>query len=586
MLVVKRLFRFPFTSAAMVLTLIVVFAAMGGELDVVQIPLGVVDRIDPRAIDDIAITFVLLVAAITVDVSRARRAAAERASIAAARAEQEFRALFAANPLPMWIYALTTLQFLEVNDAAVQRYGYAREEFLALTIRDIRPPEDVERLITNVDQPRQTLQAASSWRHRVKSGQIIDVEITSHTITFAGHAAALVVAHDITERKQLERQFQQSQKMEAIGQLAGGVAHDFNNLLTVILGYCELLLTDAGTDDPRRVDLQEIQKAGTSAASLTAQLLAFSRKQLIEPRALDVNAVVAEMSRMLQRLVGDDIEVVLHLGKDLGSVKADPGQLHQVLMNLIVNARDAMPSGGQLTIETNNIDLDHTYAGGHLSVTRGPYVVLAVSDTGTGMTPEVQAQLFEPFFTTKDPGKGTGLGLASVYGIVKQSEGSIWVYSELGRGTTFKIYLPRIADQAEPMTPAQAVALAPATETILVVEDNPALQALTARILRRSGYRVLLAGSPAEALSVCDTHDGPIHLLLTDVVMPGQSGPSLAAHLAVERVGMRVLYMSGYAAEAIVRRGALGKTMAFLQKPFSPDALLRKVQGVLTTGLE
>ena len=574
---IRRLARFPFTSAATALGAITMVAAMTGKLDfldVIDLPPSVLHRINERWVDEIVVAFFLLGVAIIVDVNRDRRATAQRA-------EQEFRMLFAANPLPMWIYSLTTLQFLEVNDAAVQRYGYARQEFLAMRIQDIRPPEDVERLLTNIDQPRGPLQTASNWRHRVKSGQIIDVEITSHTIAFAGQSAALVVAQDITERKQLERQFQQAQKMEAIGQLAGGVAHDFNNLLTVILGYCDLLLADGGSDDPHRDDVQEIQKAGTSAASLTAQLLAFSRKQLIEPRVLDVNAVVAEMSRMLQRLVGDDIEVDLRLAEELGSVRADPGQLHQVLMNLVVNARDAMPAGGQLTIETSNTDLDHTYAGGHLSVVPGPYVVLAVSDTGTGMTHEVQAKLFEPFFTTKDPGKGTGLGLASVYGIVKQSEGSIWVYSELGRGTTFKIYLPRIAEVAEPLSSAHAVTLAPATETILVVEDNPALQALTARILRRHGYVVLVAGSPTEALHVCDTYGGPIHLMLTDVVMPGQSGPSLAAHLAAGRAGMRVLYMSGYAAEAIVRRGALDKTMAFLQKPFSPAALLRKVQGVL-----
>jgi PAS domain S-box-containing protein len=423
-----------------------------------------------------------------------------------------------------------------------------------------------------------------------KDGTTFPSEFSLAAVRGPQGSTLTAVIRDVTERKQVQdalrqrdAQFQQAQKMEAIGQLAGGVAHDFNNLLTVILGYCELLLTDATADDSRRDDLQEIQKAGTSAASLTAQLLAFSRKQLIEPRVLDLNAVVAEMSRMLQRLVGDDIEVVLHLAEDLGSVRADPGQLHQVLMNLVVNARDAMPSGGQLTIETVHVDLDHTDAGGHLAVVPGAYVVLAVSDTGTGMTPEVQTRLFEPFFTTKDPGKGTGLGLASVYGIVKQSEGSIGVYSEIGRGTTFKIYFPRIADPAERMTPTQAATRSPATETILVVEDNPALQALTARILRRHGYVVLLAGSPVEALHVCDSHAGPIQLLLTDVVMPGQSGPSLAAHLTADRVGMRVLYMSGYAAEAIARRSALCSTAAFLQKPFSPDALLRKVQGVLAT---
>jgi signal transduction histidine kinase len=390
------------------------------------------------------------------------------------------------------------------------------------------------------------------------------------------------ISMDVTDRLTLEAQYLQAQKMEAIGRLAGGVAHDFNNLLTVILGYCELLLVDADPDDWRQADIVEIQKAGARAAGLTRQLLAFSRKQIIEPTLLDLSTVVTDMRTMLGRLIGEDVKVVLHLGPELASVKADRGQVEQVVMNLAVNARDAMPAGGTLTIETANVDLDENYPKTHLGVTPGPYVVLTVSDTGTGMTPEVQARLFEPFFTTKELGKGTGLGLATVHGIVMRSGGSINVYSEAGRGTSFKVYFPR-ADGAGAAAPARPPVVArprDVTQTVLVVEDAEGLRELAKRLLLRLGYTVLVAANADEALHLFDQHVS-IDVLLTDVVMPGASGPELTRRLVERRPSLKVIYMSGYTEEAIVQHGVLQPGIAFLHKPFTSDTLGRKIREVL-----
>jgi PAS domain S-box-containing protein len=493
-----------------------------------------------------------------------------------------FRALFEGNPLPMWVYELETLQFLAVNDAAVRLYGYSRDDFLAMRITEIRPAEDVPALLANLAQRRDNWEHSGDWRHRTKLGQVIDVEVKSHRLPFNGRSGVLVVVHDVTERKRLEAQFLQAQKMEAIGRLAGGIAHDFNNLLTGILGYCDLLLVDLPEGDPRRDDLEEIKRGGEHAAGLTRQLLAFSRKQVIAPRVLDLNAIITDTCRMLGRIVGEDVEIHTGLAEDVGHVSADPGQMSQLLVNLVVNARDAMTDGGKLTIETNNVQLDEHYASMHLAVVPGPYVMLAVSDTGCGMSPEVQARLFEPFFTTKEPGKGTGLGLASVYGIVKQSRGNIWVYSEPGRGTTFKIFLPQV-DAPLTETPKLAAPVKGQTAaTILVVEDNPALEKLTCRILRRIGYTVLSASSAEEALQISGAHKGPIDLLLSDVVMRGESGPALANQLIAQRPRLQVVHMSGYTEDAIVRHGVITVSTAFIEKPFTPDVLTQKVQEALS----
>jgi PAS domain S-box-containing protein len=392
---------------------------------------------------------------------------------------------------------------------------------------------------------------------------------------------AVGISQDVTERHTLEAQFQQAQKMEAVGRLAGGVAHDFNNLLTVILGFCELLAAGVDPDDPRRCDITEIQRAGTRATELTRQLLAFSRRQIVEPSLLDVNGVLSDMRPMLGRLIREDVKLVFGAGPGLAPVKADRGQLEQVIVNLAVNAQDAMPNGGILRIETANIELDTKYTAMHFAVTPGPYVVVTVTDSGTGMTREVRERVFEPFFTTKEVGKGTGLGLAIVHGIVMRNGGSIDVYSELGRGTSFKIYLPRaIAGELLVVAPAPAVPLRPGTETVLVVDDAEALLVLTKRLLEQQGYTVVVAASVQEAIRLFDVTPS-IDVLLTDVIMPGRSGPELSKQLLERRPGLPVVYMSGYAGATIVQHRVDKRGAAFLHKPFTADAVGRKIREVL-----
>ena len=391
----------------------------------------------------------------------------------------------------------------------------------------------------------------------------------------------LAVFEDITEHQLMEQQFQQAQKMEAVGRLAGGIAHDFNNLLTAILGYCALLLEDLPDDDRHCRDVTEIQKAGLRAADLTRQLLAFSRKEIIAPTTLDLNVVVAEMRVMLDRLIREDVKIMIGLRPNLALITADRGQVEQIVINLAVNARDAMPKGGTLTIETANVDLDEHYALAHPAVTPGPHVCLAITDTGGGMTPEVRARIFEPFFTTKTRGRGTGLGLASVQGTVARSGGSIAVYSEPGRGSAFKVYFPR-ADAtalAPQPTPAVATKLS-GTEVVVVVEDADELRSLIGLLLKRQGYTVLAAANADQAKALFSEH-AAIDLLLTDVVMPGASGPELTRELIADRPALKVIYMSGYTEDTIVHHGVLLPGIAFLSKPFTAETLGRKVRAVL-----
>jgi PAS domain S-box-containing protein len=474
--------------------------------------------------------------------------------------------------------------YTSINRSGERILGYTREEVLKMKRDQVVAPEYLEKareMITRKLAGEE--ETVYDLEIIAKDGRRIAVEVNTHLVYQEGVAVGVQgVARDVTERRELEEQLRQAQKLEAIGLLAGGIAHDFNNLLTAITGYSDLTIKRLKTEDPLRRNVEEIKKAGERAASLIRQLLAFSHNQVLQPVVLNLNAVVAEMEKMLRRLIAEDIELRTALDPALGRVKADPGQIEQVIVNLVVNARDAMPAGGKLTIETANVYLDEGYAARHVAVKPGHYIMLAVSDTGTGMDEKIQARIFEPFFTTKAQGKGTGLGLSTVYGIVRQSGGNILVYSEVGRGTTFKIYLPYTASGApEYKRSAETEEVDHGTETILLAEDDKTVRRLVREVLESYGYQVLEAANGGAAFLICERHEGPIHLLLTDVVMPEMGGRELAARLAQLRTEMRVLYMSGYAADAIVHQGVLVEGANFIQKPFAAHALALKVREVL-----
>jgi PAS domain S-box-containing protein len=489
---------------------------------------------------------------------------------------------------PVGIYRSTPAgRFVSANAALVRILGYSTpQELLALDMaRDVyADAEERHRLVeqdTYTNQVYEELEA--TWKK--KDGTRIRVQLSVRASrTTDGHVEFYeAFVRDITDQRQLEAQLAQAQKMEAIGRLAGGVAHDFNNLLTVILSYSDLLLEDLPAGSADRDDVTQIRKAAQGASELTRQLLAFSRQQVLQPKVVDLNASVSGIERLLARVLREDIKLRCTLAPDAGTIRVDPGQLEQVIMNLAVNARDAMPGGGLLTIETANVDLDKAYLQVHPLAKPGPYVMLAVTDNGTGMDAATQARIFEPFFTTKDVGKGTGLGLATVQGIVQQSGGFIWVYSEPNHGTVFKIYLPRVD---EPASRADDVAAADVrgTETVLVVEDVTAVRAVTREMLSRYGYNVLEAADGTTALQLAASYQAPIHLLLTDVVMPDINGRDLAHRFESTRPEMKVLFMSGYTDDAVVRHGILQEGIAYLQKPFTPGSLATKVRGVLGTG--
>jgi PAS domain S-box-containing protein len=461
--------------------------------------------------------------------------------------------------------------------------GYSPEEFLGLDGAKLVHPEDIDAIAEQIKQLAVSGSGRAIYRLRHADGSWRWIETQASAITQNGLRYAVTVGRDITDRKHLEAQLMQSQRLESVGRLAGGIAHDFNNLLTAIMGNSDLARESLPPGHIARADLDEVMKSSERAAELTRQLLAFARRQIIEPHVIDLNQVILDMNKLLQRLLGAHVELIVRTDPNLWRIRADRGQIEQVVVNLAINARDAMPGGGRLTIETRNVQLDHDYAHRHISVSPGSYVMLAVSDTGTGMDEETQAQIFEPFFTTKAPGRGTGLGLATCYGIIKQHGGSIWPYSEPGHGSTFKIYLPQVEapDEQIPL-PAGGDELPRGTETVLLAEDEPSVRMLAARVLRTQGYTVVEAENGHTALELARAWQGrPFDLLLTDVVMPRMSGKTLAGLIQTLFPASAVLFISGYTDNAIVHHGQLDPGIILLQKPFSPAALTRKVREVL-----
>ena len=494
--------------------------------------------------------------------------------------EEGHRLLFEASPMPMYVFDADTLEYLAVNDSAVKMYGYSREELLGLRLLDLRLPDQVDN-VREVLRKRGPGQTTGMAGHRRKDGSVISLEFTSRAITFEGRPARMAVVRDVTHQRALEEQLRQAQKMEAVGRLAGGVAHDFNNMLTVIINYTDLMLADLEAKDRRREIMEEIAKASARAADLTRQLLTFSRQQVVAPAVLNLNEVLASVDKMLRRIVGEDIELVAVREPALGPVLADRGAIEQLVMNLVVNARDAMPTGGRLVIETRNIEVDEEHVRKNPGTSPGAHVMLLVTDTGVGIDAATQARIFEPFFTTKEQGRGTGLGLSTVFGIVQQSGGHIEVQSEPGQGTRFVVFFPRATAPRPEVRPPAASASLRGSERILLVEDQDQVRAVLTGMLRHQGYEVIEARDANDALTLSNGHAGRIDLLLTDVVMPMMSGTALAKLLATSRPEMRVIFMSGYTDDAAIRHGALEAGTMFIQKPISGKALAQAVRDAL-----
>ena len=523
---------------------------------------------------------------------RASEEKCEQAEEALRHSQDKFAKAFQSSPDGLVLSRLRDGAIIEVNDAFVRLCGHSREEAIGSTTAALGLWADVR----DRDAYVAGLRGGGGVREqpaqfRVKDGRVLDGLVSGEILRLGEELIALTTIRDITDRKRaeeerttLEAQLRQSQKMEAVGRLAGGVAHDFNNMLGVILGYADITLRKMSPIDPLRRNLTEIRDAAQRSADLTQQLLAFSRQQVIAPRVIDLNDRLKGMERLLQRVIGEDVALEFVLAPDAWPVSMDPSQVDQVLANLAVNARDAMPDGGKLIVATANVTLDAAYCRRHSGARPGEHVMLAVSDTGSGMDELTRERAFEPFFTTKPEGKGTGLGLATVYGVVKQNEGYIDIHSELGRGTTVNLYLPRAKDEEMARQPAEAIA-APARghETVLLLEDQDQLREIACEMLEQLGYTVLVAASPGDALALCEKHAGGIDLLFTDVVMPSMNGKELAGRVQAMRPGVRTLFTSGYTADTIAQRGVLDPGIWFLEKPFSMDSLARKVREVLAT---
>jgi len=504
----------------------------------------------------------------------------EIAEVAVRESEERHRLLFEENPIPLLVIDAETLMFLSVNDAAVRQYGYSRAEFTRMSIADLRPAGDVGIALARAAAPPEVrAQRSGPYRHHRKDGSIVIVDVVSRDFVFAGRHARLVLAIDITEQQHLEDQLRQSQKIEAVGQLAGGIAHDFNNLLTIIKGNVELALHSLPVSIPLRNDLEQVAHAASRAALLTRQLLAFSRKQVLTPAVLDLNEVVAEAERMLRRVIGEDIAFVTELAPTVSRVTADRGQIEQVLVNLVVNARDAMPSGGTLTVATRDVEVSAAEATAR-GIAAGAYVTLRVHDTGVGMDDATRSRIFEPFFTTKPVGRGTGLGLATVYGVVHQSGGFVTVQSATGAGSTFTVFLPRTAHIESSSSVAAPCSFEGGSETILLVEDEEEVRAVARRVLEEAGYTVLEAANAADALEVFDRSPHSIAMLVSDVVMPGLNGHELSQMLRLRAPALRTLFVSGYSFDARGDSSAFDDD-SFLPKPYDPTELARRVRTIL-----
>ena len=509
----------------------------------------------------------------------------ERAEKASRLSEDRYRTLFEGSPLPIILFDPETLHILAVNDRAIRAYGYSREEFLELRMTALKLPEELPELVDGMrDGYDDGVKRVGVRTHRKKDGTLMQMDITSHAVTLDGERAILAINTDVTENRRLEERLRQAQKMEAVGQLAGGIAHDFNNILAIIIADADLALTELGEGHPVSRDIKEIEAAALRAAALTRQLLTFSRRQPCQPQVLALNSAIIDLEKMLGRIIGEDVRLSTRLASQLGSIEADAGQVDQVLMNLVVNARDAMPSGGTLTIETRNVELDAAEAM-DIGATAGRYVMLSVADTGAGMDAALRARIFEPFFTTKEVGRGTGLGLATVFGIVKQSGGGLSVSSELGHGATFRIYFPRIDEViARSTAPAAAVARR-GTETVLVVEDEDHVRLVVRRMLASCGYTVVEARNARAAFDALGAHGDDIQLVVTDVVMPDIDGRTMAAQIQQRNPNMKVLYMSGHTDHPAVK--GVAPMRHFIQKPFTAQemalAVRRAIEGHRTS---